>query len=108
MPADRRAARRRPRSPRPPGKIDGHGGRHRGGRDDRRRAASWSTINLGTANGIAPGNMFTVYKIMYPSVPTPRNVLGELVVVAVRERTATARVIYSRDAIMNGDRVELR
>jgi hypothetical protein len=45
---------------------------------------------------------------MYPSVPTPRNVIGELVVVAVRERTATARVLYSRDAIMAGDRIELR
>jgi hypothetical protein len=66
------------------------------------------TLNLGTANGISPGNLFTVYKIMYPSVPTPRNVIGELVVVAVRERTATARVLYSRDAIMNGDMAELR
>ena len=28
--------------------------------------------------------------------------------VAVRERTATAVVTYSNDAIMNGDRVELR
>ena len=66
------------------------------------------TINIGTANGIAPGNLFSVYKIMYPSVPTPRNVIGELVVVTVRERTATARVLYSRDAIMNGDKAELR
>jgi LysM domain len=66
------------------------------------------TLNIGTANGVAPGNVFTVYKIMYPSVPTPRNVVGELVVVTVRERTATARVLYSRDAIMNCDKVELR
>jgi hypothetical protein len=66
------------------------------------------TLNIGTANGIAPGNLFSVYKIMYPSVPTPRNVIAELVVVAVRERTATARVLYSRDAIMNGDKAELR
>jgi hypothetical protein len=66
------------------------------------------TINVGAANGVAPGNMFSVYKIMYPSVPTPRNVIGELVVVAVRDRTATARVLYSRDAIMNGDKIELR
>ena len=66
------------------------------------------SINIGASNGVAPGNMFSVYKIMYPSVPTPRNVIGELVVVAVRERTATARVLYSRDAIMNGDKVELR
>jgi hypothetical protein len=66
------------------------------------------TLNIGTANGVAPGNLFSVYKIMYPSVPTPRNVIGELVVVAVRERTSTARVLYSRDAIMNGDKAELR
>jgi len=66
------------------------------------------TLNIGTSNGVAPGNLFSVYKIMYPSVPTPRNVIGELVVVAVRERTATARVLYSRDAIMNGDKAELR
>jgi len=66
------------------------------------------SINLGTANGIAPGNMLTVFKIMYPSVPTSRNVVGELAVVSVRDRTATAVVTYSGDAIMNGDRVELK
>jgi len=65
------------------------------------------SVNLGTANGLAPGNILTVFKTMYPSVPTPRNVLGEIVVVAVQERTSTARVIYSSDAMMNGDRVEL-
>jgi hypothetical protein len=66
------------------------------------------SINLGTANGLAAGNLLSVYRVMYPGVGTPRNVLGELVVVAVRERTSTARVSYSRDAIMAGDRVELR
>jgi hypothetical protein len=66
------------------------------------------SINLGTEHGIAPGNIFTVFKTMYPSVPTPRNVLGEIVVVSVQEKTATARVIYSGAEIMNGDRVELR
>ena len=66
------------------------------------------SINLGTEHGVAPGNILTVYKVMYPSMPTPRNVLGEVVVVAVQDKTATARVIYSRDAIMSGDRVELR
>jgi hypothetical protein len=66
------------------------------------------SINLGSANGVAAGNIFSVYRVMYPTVDSPRNVLGELVVVAVRERTSTARVSYSRDAIMAGDRVELR
>ena len=67
------------------------------------------TLNIGTANGVAPGNMLhRLQGRCIPSVPTPRNVIGELVVVAVREKTATARVLYSRDAIMNGDKVELR
>ena len=66
------------------------------------------TLNLGTANGITPGSLFVVYKVMYPSVPTPRVVLGEAVVVAVRERTATVRILNSNDAIMPGDKAELQ
>ena len=66
------------------------------------------TVNLGTADGLAPGTILTVYKIMYPSVPTSRNVLGELAVVAVRENTATARILSSNDHIMAGDRVEVQ
>ena len=31
---------------------------------------------------------------MYPSVPTPRSPVGELAVVSVRDRTATAKVTY--------------
>ena len=66
------------------------------------------SIDLGSDSGIAPGNVLVVYRTMYPSVPTPRNVLGELAVIATREKTATAKVTYSNDAIMNGDEVELR
>jgi hypothetical protein len=66
------------------------------------------SVNLGAAQGMSPGNILSVYRVMYPGVPTARNVLGELVVVSVRERTATARVSYSRMEIMAGDRVELR
>jgi LysM domain len=66
------------------------------------------TIDAGSQGGVAPGNVFVIYRTVYPSVPTPRNVLGELAVVAVRDRTATAKVTYSRDAVMIGDQVELR
>jgi len=41
-------------------------------------------------------------------VPTPRIVLGEVVVVAVRERTATVRILSSNDAMMPGDKAELQ
>jgi len=66
------------------------------------------SIDLGSADGMTPGSTLVVFKVMYPSVPTSRNVLGEIAVVATRERTATARVIHSSDAIMPGDQVELR
>ena len=71
-------------------------------------AGQFVTIDAGSQGGVAPGNVFVIYRTVYPSVPTPRNVLGELAVVAVRDRTATAKVMYSRDAIMIGDQVELR
>lgn len=66
------------------------------------------SLNLGTANGITPGNIFLFYKVMYPSVPTPRIVLGEGVVVAVRERTSTLRLFNINDAVMPGEKAELQ
>jgi hypothetical protein len=66
------------------------------------------TIDAGTDDGVAPGNVFSVYRIMYPSVPTPRNVVGEATIVSVRERTATAKITYARKEIMLGDQVQLR
>jgi LysM repeat protein len=66
------------------------------------------SIDAGSESGVAPGNVFSVYRIDYPSVPTPRNVIGEVTIVSVREKTATAKVTYSADAIMVGDMIELR
>jgi hypothetical protein len=66
------------------------------------------TIDAGTDDGVTPGSVFSVYRIMYPSVPTPRNVVGEATVVAVRDRTATAKLTHARTEIMVGDQVELR
>jgi hypothetical protein len=66
------------------------------------------TIDLGTEAGVTPGNVFTVSRVVYPSVPSPRNVVGEIAVIAARDKTSVAKVIYSRDAIMNGDEIELR
>lgn len=66
------------------------------------------TINAGTDDGVAPGNVFSVYRIIYPSVPTPRDAVGEATVIAARDRTATAKVTYSRKEVRVGDEVELR
>jgi len=71
-------------------------------------AGQFLTIDAGTDDGVAPGNVFSVYRIVYPSVPTPRAPLGEATVVSVRDRTATAKVTYSKYEIMVGDQVELR
>jgi LysM domain len=66
------------------------------------------TIDAGTEDGVSPGSVFSVYRTMYPSVPTPRNVVGEATIVSVRERTSTAKITYSRKEIMLGDSVQLR
>jgi hypothetical protein len=66
------------------------------------------TINLGSAHGVAPGNIFSVYRIMYPSIPTSRKAIGELIVVSTQPKTAVARISYSADAIVSGDRIERR
>jgi hypothetical protein len=71
-------------------------------------AGNLVTIDLGTEAGLTPGNVLVVFRTMYPSVPTPRNVVGEVAVLAAREKTSVAKVLYSRDAIMNGDEVELK
>jgi len=64
------------------------------------------SIDLGSAEGLAPGNLLVAYRNVYPNAP--RNVVGELAVVRVLERTAVAKILYSRDTIEAGDRVELR
>jgi len=71
-------------------------------------AGSLVSIDLGSRDGLAPGNTLIVYRIMYPSVPTSRNVLGEIAVLTVREGTATAKLTYTNSAVQAGDEVELR
>lgn len=71
-------------------------------------AGQFLTIDAGTEDGVAPGSVFSVYRILYPSVPSPRDAVGEATVVSVREKTATAKVTYSHKEVMVGDEVELR
>jgi LysM repeat protein len=71
-------------------------------------AGDFVTIDAGAEDGVAPGSVFSLYRVMYPSVPTPRNVVGEATVVSVREKTATAKITYSTTEIVVGDQAELR
>jgi hypothetical protein len=65
------------------------------------------TLDLGVDSGIAPGNLLVVYRKGNANGEI-RLVLGEVAVIDVRERTSTAKVLSSLDAIVPGDRVELR
>lgn len=71
-------------------------------------AGSFVIIDAGSNDGVQPGTVFSIYRVMYPSVPTPRNVIGEVTVVATLDSTATAKITYSREEIMVGDQVEMR
>jgi LysM repeat protein len=65
------------------------------------------TIDAGSEDGITPGSIFTIFRVTYPSIPSPRDVRGEVIVVSAREKSAIAKVTYSRSEILPGDRVEL-
>jgi LysM repeat protein len=71
-------------------------------------AGSLVTIDAGSDDGVTPGSIFSVYRVVYPSLHTPRNVVGEATVVAVRDRTSTAKLTYTSSEVLIGDQVELR
>ena len=71
-------------------------------------AGQFVTIDAGSEDGVAPGSVFSVYRIIFPSVPTPRRVVGEATVVAVRDRTSTAKLTYTMAEVLVGDSAELR
>jgi LysM domain len=71
-------------------------------------AGNLVSIDLGSQDGIAPGNLMTVFRVLYPKVPSSRSVIGELAVLTVSDKTALAQVTYSSDAIFIGDRIEIR
>jgi hypothetical protein len=66
------------------------------------------TLDVGSEAGLAPGTTMTIYRVIYPKVPTSRRVLGELVVLRTQANFSLAKVIYATDAVLNGDMVELR
>jgi len=55
---------------------------------------------------VVPGDIFTIYRMNRPGLPPV--VLGELAVLAVHQRSAVARILYSRYTVRVGDRLELK
>lgn len=64
------------------------------------------SIDLGDADGVVPGNVFTIYRYIQPNAP--RKVLGELAVLTVQQHNATGRIMHSYDFMEVGDLVELK
>ena len=64
------------------------------------------SIDLGEEDGVVPGNIFTVFRYLYPDAP--RRVLGELAILTVQPENATARIMASYDFMVVGDLIELK
>lgn len=72
-------------------------------------------INLGTEDGIQPGHRFRIFKIFrdvadrgFLAPPeTPRETIGQLVVLTTYERSSTAKIISSIREISLGDGIEM-
>lgn len=78
-------------------------------------AGSRAFINLGQADGISPGQRFMVFHIIRDSMnegfrtmpEPPREITGELVVLATHEKSSVAIVVNSSREISLGDGIEL-
>ncbi len=78
-------------------------------------------IDLGDRDGIQTGNLFLIYRPLNADSPLhplsgeaarllagQREVIGELVVLKVRERSATALITFTSGAVFAGSSIELR
>ena len=61
-------------------------------------------ISLGADQGVAPGDIYTVYRRNMQGLPPV--VLGELAVLSVHERSSVARILESRYPMYVGDYLE--
>jgi len=65
-------------------------------------------IDLGADDHLQPGDLLTVYRPNSAGNLLPDRILGDAVVLTVEPRSATVKIVYSRDAIRPGDQVALR
>lgn len=62
-------------------------------------------IDRGSNQDVAPGDIFTIYRLNDPGLPAV--VLGELGILSVQAETSTARILESRYSVHLGDRLDL-
>jgi len=72
-------------------------------------------VNLGREDGVSPGQRFRIFRIfreetegMWAFPETPRETLGELVILSAQERSSVAMVVSSTREITLGDGIELK
>ena len=72
-------------------------------------------VNLGREDGVSPGQRFRIFRIfreetggMWASPETPRETLGELILLSTQERSSVAMVVSSTREITLGDGIELK
>lgn len=65
-------------------------------------------IDLGSQDGVAPGDYFAIFTRDANDQDLPRFVSGELMVVKVMETTSVAVITHSNTAIFLGDAIELK
>ncbi|MFC2171250.1 LysM peptidoglycan-binding domain-containing protein [Acidobacteriota bacterium] len=65
-------------------------------------------IDVGSADGIVPGDFFTIFRANPVGKELPRKILGDLVVLTVEDETATSKIISAYYPIWKGDRIELK
>jgi len=65
-------------------------------------------IDLGSTDGVAPGDYFTVFQRDRDDPRLPRFVSGDIMVLKVQETTSVVVVTRSKTAIFLGDQIELR
>ncbi len=76
--------------------------------DDNSVTSAVSTIvgvDMGTGAGLAVGRVLTVYRQGDPNDSITKRPLAAAVVVAVRENFSMARLVYSREEVIVGDRI---
>ncbi len=65
-------------------------------------------LDKGKEDGVDPGDRFAVYSPEHDDIPGTSTEVGEVQVILVKSRTATAIIRQSKDALERGERVEFK